>query len=237
MKRANLVGAAMLAVLLGLVAWVDAFPTRPTAARTGNFTFTSNGASTSGAPLTLTQGTALEALNTNASTNIFGVSNDNGSTFLLRVNSLGQVFVSSGLESAYVENPSVGGVTIYGSTNTPRILGTGTSAATGIAAGSGAGTSPTIAAAGTDLAFTVTLTAGSTPGASATIWTYTFTDGTFGAAPHCTVSGANAATVGLASTIWYYSSANTAATTVRVDSGAVGLTGTTAYRWEVICIK
>ena len=104
-----------------------------------------------------------------------------------------------------------------------------------IAAGAGAGTGPTIAVTGGGIAGTITLTTGTSPGTNATILTVTLPD-PFGSTLRCTVVGASANTIGLAATIWFYDSSNNTATTFRLDSGAVGLTATTAYRWEYTCV-
>lgn len=105
-----------------------------------------------------------------------------------------------------------------------------------IAAGTGAGTGPTIAVTNNsdDIAGQVTLTAGTTPTASATIWTLTFNTA-YGTAPWCTVTPSNAATSGLAAAIWYFDQANSTTTTMRIDAGATGLTGATVYSWNYVC--
>ena len=106
-------------------------------------------------------------------------------------------------------------------------------AAPTIAAGTGAGTSPTIAISGTDNFQTITLTTGSTPSATATICTVTFNK-TWGSAPKCIISPGNG-TAALANngTTNPYVSAMTTTTFTFTSTGA--LAASTQYIWNCAC--
>lgn len=97
-----------------------------------------------------------------------------------------------------------------------------------IAAGAGAGTSPTIAISGSDNAGYISLTAGSTPTASATIATITY-GSAFKSNSFVTLTPANAATQALAAAAQAFPSGSTTAFTI--STGATGLTGAGVYKW------
>jgi len=98
-----------------------------------------------------------------------------------------------------------------------------------IAAGVGAGTSPTIAITGNDTAGQITLTAGSTPTASAVVGTVTF--GTaFKTNAFVILEPANAAASALAVAAQVYPTSTT--TTFALNTGATGLTGAGVYAWN-----
>lgn len=106
-----------------------------------------------------------------------------------------------------------------------------------IAAGTGAGTSPTVsivAGSTSDNGF-FSVTTGSAPTASATVSTVTF-GVPFAAAPRCQVWPANAATqalVGTAAAAVYPS--GTSGTTFALVQGPTGLAAATAYEWGYKC--
>jgi hypothetical protein len=103
-----------------------------------------------------------------------------------------------------------------------------TTAAPGIAAGSAAGTGPTVSIAGTDLAGTISITTGSSPG-TGILATITFTVA-FSAAPRTILlAAANAATAGVAVS-WYANAANITTAVFTVDA-ASALSAATAYKW------
>ncbi len=110
----------------------------------------------------------------------------------------------------------------------------GNSSAPTIAAGAGAGTSPTISITGTDLAGAVTVTSGSTPSASSVIVTITF-NGSYGTAPYVQLTPANAATALLNGTTMVYVTATT--TTFVINAGTVGITPATTYLWNYASIQ
>jgi hypothetical protein len=122
---------------------------------------------------------------------------------------------------------------IYGTfiTATHQIAG---GAAPSVAAGTGAGTSPTISIAGHDTDFAVTLTTGTLPaGTNATIFTATF--GTaYGSAPYVyvTPANANAATL-MTAVLAPYATSTT--TTMALNSGTTAITAATQYIWNVHC--
>lgn len=99
-----------------------------------------------------------------------------------------------------------------------------------IAAGAGAGTSPTIAIAGTDLGFSVTLAQGN-PTATGVICTVTFGK-TWTVAPKAGISPGNAATAALSGNSVPY--VTTTATTLVLNSGSTGLTAGTQYVWNFV---
>lgn len=102
----------------------------------------------------------------------------------------------------------------------------GGSAAPTLAAGTGAGTSPTLAVAGTDLAGTVTLTTGASPAASATVATLTFS-AAYGASPAALLGPGNAAAAALGGASAVYPVAATG--TLAIKSGATALAASTQY--------
>jgi len=106
-----------------------------------------------------------------------------------------------------------------------------------IAAGTGAGTSPTISIAGSDQAGVISLTTGSSPSTSATVATITFAT-VFATTPRCVIlTPANAATAALSGTSSVFV-LNTDTTTSlwKITSGSAALTGATAYKWHYLVI-
>ena len=100
-----------------------------------------------------------------------------------------------------------------------------------IAAGTGAGSSPTISVSGTDNYQTITLTTGTSPSATATICTVTFNK-TWGNAPKCIVSPGNS-NAALASTTNPYVSSSSTTTFTFTSTGA--LAAGTSYIWNCSC--
>lgn len=108
-------------------------------------------------------------------------------------------------------------------------LGSGTPT---IAAGTGAGTGPTVAVTGNDNAGVITVTTGTTPTASATVATITF--GTaFGVVPRAAPTfEANAAAAALSGTGKVYSDqASLTATAFQIKVGSTALAASTQYKW------
>lgn len=193
-------------------------------ASTGNWTFSGNDASVASGTMGLKVG-AVTWLN--STTSLASID----SNVELDVNQLRPLTDNQG--SVGTSGKAFASARLY-TTITQVIYGHSDGAAASIAAGAGAGGSPTIAVAGTGISGLITLTAGSSPGTNGTILTVTLPD-PFGSTLRCVIVPANAATSNLAATIWFYNSANNTATTFRLDSGAVGLTGGIAYRWEYSC--
>lgn len=110
----------------------------------------------------------------------------------------------------------------------------GSTSAPTIAAGAGAGTSPTIVIAGTDLAGRITLTTGTLPTVSATVCTVTFHTA-FSAAPYVilTLAGGGTGALGATAANVYV---NETTTTFVVSVGTGGLTAATQYIWNYIVI-
>jgi len=108
----------------------------------------------------------------------------------------------------------------------------GSSSAPTIAAGTGAGTSPTVSISGTDLSGYISVTTGTVPTLSATVATITF-NGAYGATPKCVlVDAANSNASGLSGLgMVYVDQAGITTTTFALTAGATALTGSTAYTW------
>lgn len=109
---------------------------------------------------------------------------------------------------------------LRGSTNTPTI-----------AAGTGAGTGPTVSIVGTDLAGTITVTTGTLPTVNAVICTVTFNTA-YTAAPYVVFSLASAVTT----TPNVYVSGTTTTAFSLQDNNA-SLAATTTYKWNYIVIQ
>jgi len=104
----------------------------------------------------------------------------------------------------------------------------GNSSAPTIAAGTGAGTGPTIAIVGNDLCLKVTLTTGTLPVVSATVFTVTF-NAAYGAAPIPQMTGGNGAAASLNGLSMVYPTTTT--TTMVLNSDTTALTASTQYIW------
>jgi hypothetical protein len=108
-------------------------------------------------------------------------------------------------------------------------LGSGTPT---IAAGTGAGTGPTVAIAGNDNAGVITVTTGTAPAASATVATITFGQA-FGAIPRAVIltdAGPSAAVLSGAGKV-YADQATLGLTSWQVKVGTTALTAATQYKW------
>lgn len=102
-----------------------------------------------------------------------------------------------------------------------------------IAAGTGAGTGPTISITGVDSNGYISVTTGSAPATSATIATVTFASSAYGSAPRTVIlTPANAATAALAVAAQaVVIQANITTAVFVVTSGGTALAATTAYQW------
>jgi hypothetical protein len=118
---------------------------------------------------------------------------------------------------------------VNGNVKSKHLIGR-TSAPT-IAAGTGAGTTPTLVVTNaTDMSGIVDVTTGTTPaGTNSTIATITFNTA-YGAAPNVIISPNNANAAGLAAalTMVYVTSTTT---TFVITSGTTALTAATQYKW------
>lgn len=105
----------------------------------------------------------------------------------------------------------------------------GNSSTPGIAAGTGAGTSPTISISGTDLAGDVTVTTGTLPTASGIVGTITYS---FAYPTHTypVLYPGNSATALLSGVSMVYTTGNT--TTFVITAGTTALTAVTTYVWH-----
>jgi hypothetical protein len=104
-----------------------------------------------------------------------------------------------------------------------------------IAAGSGAGTGPTVSLPiAKDLCGVVNVTTGTTPGASAVVVTITFSV-PYGAAPQVILMPNNAATALLTGVTQVYATSST--TTFVINAGSTGLTASTAYQWYYLIVQ
>jgi len=116
---------------------------------------------------------------------------------------------------------------LIGNTSTP-----------GIAAGTGAGTGPTVSVTGTDLGGFISVTTGTAPTLSATVVTITF-NVAYGTAPRCvSLTPANALTAALSGLgMVFVDQAGITTTTFAITAGATALTGSVAYKWYYSCIQ
>lgn len=106
-----------------------------------------------------------------------------------------------------------------------------------IAAGTGAGTSPTISIGNTsdDMSGKLNITTGTTPATSSVIATITFGKSWSLAPPSCTITPANAITAALLTTTQVF--VTTGTSNWAINSNAVALTAATAYSWQYTCIQ
>jgi hypothetical protein len=107
----------------------------------------------------------------------------------------------------------------------------------GIAAGTGAGTGPTVSVAGSDQAGTISVTTGTTPTAAATIVTITFATA-YGVAPKAVLlTPANAATAALAVAAQPFEDSSVrAAGSFVLKANGTALTASTAYKWNYLVL-
>lgn len=148
---------------------------------------------------------------------------------------------SGGVESMRIdENQSVGigtttnltagTLTVQGRTRVQQIVGAGNKPT--IAAGTGAGTTPTISVAGTDIGGVVSVTTGSLPvGTNATVATITYSINC-PADSYVTLYPDNANTALLSGVTMVY--VNGTASTFVITSGTTALTAATAYAWDFL---
>lgn len=126
-----------------------------------------------------------------------------------------------------------GAKTFAGNVSIPHIISTGSTP--GIAAGAGAGTSPTISISGTDMAGTISLTAGTTPTAGQIIATITFATA-YGAAPIVVMQPANQA-LNSATVFPTISVASGTTTFTFYTNNVTGVLGSTHYEWNYIVVQ
>lgn len=130
---------------------------------------------------------------------------------------------------------------VFGTAITPKHIIGGSSAPT-IAAGTGAGTSPTVSVSGTDISGLVNVTTGTTPtGSNAIVATITF-NGAYASAPRVvlTPGNRNAQALVIAAQPLVPAAGQTngvGTTTFVIESGATGLTASTAYIWTYQIIQ
>lgn len=100
-----------------------------------------------------------------------------------------------------------------------------------IAAGTGAGTSPTISISGSDMAGTITLTTGTLPTLSATIATITY-NVPYGIKPHVVLTPVNSNAALLSGvTMVYVNDASSSNSVFVLTAGTTALSAATAYTW------
>lgn len=120
----------------------------------------------------------------------------------------------------------------FTSVNTQHIQGTGT--APTIAAGVGAGSSPTVSITGSDTAGAVSVTTGTLPtGTNAVVATITFNTA-YGTAPYIVLQPANAITATLSGVSMVFVTSTT--TTFVITSGTTALTAATTYKWNYVSV-
>jgi hypothetical protein len=101
-------------------------------------------------------------------------------------------------------------------------------------AGAGAGTSPTLGATGSDGAFQVVLTTGSTPSVSSSIFAMIYV-GAFHTAPLLIFSPGNAAAAALSGTSAVFP-ASSSGSGFTFESGSTALSASTQYIWNFFAI-
>lgn len=139
------------------------------------------------------------------------------------------IFTAGGASFAGLASIDSGGnVSTQKLTVGTHVIGSGGTPTT--AAGTGAGTSPTISILGTDIAGEISVTTGTLPtGTNATIVTVTFSS-VFAAAPYMVLYPANAVTATLSGVSMVFVTGTT--TTFLIKSGTTALTAATAYKWN-----
>jgi hypothetical protein len=106
-----------------------------------------------------------------------------------------------------------------------------------IAAGAGAGTSPTVSISGTDTNGVITVTAGASPATGATIVTVTFSAARAAAPKTVLLTPAEANAAALTGTTQVFAGAAGISTTAfTVTSGSAALTATTTYKWNYLVL-
>lgn len=157
---------------------------------------------------------------------------DSGGTNATLTNSHGiyiPILAVTNVTNAYgiTVNSSTGATNNYAARFIGQIVNGGTTP--GIAAGTGAGSTPTLTIAGANAGGVITLTTGATPAASATIATITYLN-PFPVGSSVVLYPANAATALLSGTSMVSVSGGTA--TFVMSSGTVALTTLTQYVWN-----
>ena len=139
------------------------------------------------------------------------------------------------------EEITLGGNGIYlnaRSTTVRHLYAQSATSAPTIAAGTGAGTSPTVAVAGAPMGGLVTITTGSSPATSATIATVTFVDDFTGAPRVVILTPANAAAAALnGAGEPFVDSANTTTAHFLITSGSSALAGATTYKFYYFVLQ
>lgn len=107
----------------------------------------------------------------------------------------------------------------------------GNTSAPTIAVGAGAGTGATASVSGNDISGEITLSAGTTPSAAATVFTMTFNIA-FASAPRIVLMPSNANAALLSGTTMGY--VTTTTTTAVLTSGSVGMTASVDYKWHYL---
>ena len=125
-----------------------------------------------------------------------------------------------------------GAASFSGALSVPHIVGNST--APSITAGASAGTSPTVSVTGTDLAFSITITTGTSPTASGVIATVTFNTA-YGSAPKKHVTPTNVAAASLSGASMVYPTSTT--TTFVLNANTTALAASTTYTFDVICVQ
>lgn len=156
----------------------------------------------------------------------------------LGLNASGTVFIrSNSLTGISAGATIIGGAGAYmGDVRSRHFTGQGSAPSS--AAGTGAGTSPTLAVTGTDAAGKIALTLGTTPaGSNAIIGTMTFSSAYNINAPYCQITPTNAAAVALTgATVPFVDQASTTVSVFVMKSGATALSGG-PFLWNYDCTQ
>lgn len=198
--------------------------TRPTTTGFGN------GLTVSNATFTVTGGASVLGGNVSTTGTLFVGSTSITASTKVDIRGSGTTSSTNTLRLANSSNTVLSTVTDDGTASFLHIAGIGT--APGIAAGTGAGTSPTVSLTkATDLSGVINVTTGTLPTLSAAIVTITFATA-YVSAPKVFIREANgnAATLSGVSMV-FVDDANTTTTTFVLTAGATALTAATAYKW------
>ena len=168
----------------------------------------------------------------------YGATNLNSNEMVLGNSSLTSVTTAAAITAgggfighASLDLPLTGG-TLSGSLSVPHIVGNSTPPS--ITAGASAGTSPTVSVTGTDLAFSITITTGTSPAASGVIATVTFNTA-YGSSPKKHVTPTNASAASLSGANMVYPTSTT--TTFVLNANTTALSASTTYTFDVICVQ
>ena len=165
-----------------------------------------------------------------------------GYSLVFKVDGLGSVYAAAafiGVSASVTGAITSGSAAVSGKATVGQLQGSGSTPT--VVAGTGAGTSPTLTVAGTDVAGTITLKTGTSPTAAAVALTLTFATSRSSApyvviSPFCTSANAAAqAAAALTGAQQVYVSSS--ASSFAINTNATALAANTTYQWSYIVIQ